>query len=403
MKKKLLILGLVLSSNLLLSQHKFQKDFDYFWEFMNVEYAYFDVKQTDWKKVKELYSRRLQDLKEDWEFTYLIELMKHELYDPHVSLNRNVDFSYRLIPNDLDAYISVKNDKYFVSDIREGHTISNYNIKIGDEILAINNDGIRDVIKWNLPASIKSPNNEVKEYFGNLIFAGRHNKPRKIKLLRNKKEIVVDLPKPSSKENWNTLLDVKILQNNIGYIKINNSLGNNNVIKLFQKSVDELSGTRAIIIDLRETHSGGNAEVAKSIMGKFITNEMPYQVHERVGLEREFGIKRKYIEILTPLKNPYTKPVYILISRWTGSVGEAIAQGFSNIKTTTVVGTDMAKLKGAINCRRLPVSGINVCYPFEKLFNIDGTPREKFIPEVYTKNYSETYKKVLELINEQRR
>lgn len=400
MKKYILIIALVISSNFLLSQHKFQKDFDYFWDFMDLEYAYFDMKQTDWKKVKELYSKRLQDLKEDWEFTYLIELMKHELYDPHVSLNRNVAFSYRLIPNDLDAYISARNGKYFVSDIREGHTITNYNIKIGDEILAINNDEIQDVIKWNLPASIENPNNEVKEYFANLIFAGRHNKPRKIKLLRNKKEIVVDLPKPSSKENWNTLLDAKISVNNIGYIKLNNSLSNNDVIKLFQKSVDELRNTKAIIIDLRETHSGGNAEVAKSIMGKFITKEKPYQVHERVGLEREFGIKRKYIEILTPLKNPYTKPVYVLVSRWTGSVGEAIAQGFSNIKTATVVGTDMAKLMGSINCRRLPVSGINVCYPFEKLFNIDGTPREKFKPEVYTKNYNETYKKVLELINE---
>ena len=383
-------------------QHKFQKDFDHFWELLDKEYAYFDQKQTDWDKVKVLYNNRLQSVKEDWEFTYIIELMKHELYDPHISLNRNLDFSFRLIPNDTDAYIKVKNDMYYIADIRESYTIPDYDLKIGDQILKINNKEIQDVINFNLPVAIKSPNDQVKEYFANLIFAGRHNEPRDFVLLRDGKKMKVSLPKASPKKRSSLVLTSEILPSNIGYIKINNSLGNHEMIKVFPQVVNDLASTQALIIDLRETHSGGNTDVAKAIMGKFITKEIPYQIHERVGLEREFGIKRKYIEIVSPLKDPYQKPVYVLVSRWTGSVGEAIAQGFSKIENATVVGTRMARLLGAISCYTLPDSRLRVCFPFEKLYSIDGIPREDFQPRTTTSNYKHTFQKTLELIREKK-
>lgn len=403
MKKNIILIYALLHAVFVFSQNKYQSDFNYFWETIKMEYAYFDVKQTNWQKVKDVYGKRLKSIKEDWEFTYLIELMKHELYDAHFTLNKNLAFSFRLIPNDVDAFVSVKNNKYYISDLRENYTITNFNIKIGDEIVAINDVSFADVVQMNLPVSIENPDYKVKEYFANLIFAGRHNQPRKIKIVRKQKEITLTLPKPKLKKEATNLIDYKRLQKNIGYVVLNNSLGNNNVIKQFPKIIDTLQNTNALIIDLRNTANGGNTDVAKSIMGKFIKQEMPYQIHERVGLEREFGIKRKYIEILSPLQKPYLKPVYVLVSKWTGSVGEAIAQGFSNIDNVTVVGTTMAQLLGAIKCKQLQNSGIRFCYPFEKLYNINGVPRAQFTTDVITESYKETYTKALELINEKTR
>ncbi|APZ44906.1 hypothetical protein BW723_00770 [Polaribacter reichenbachii] len=404
MRKNIIAICLILQSFAAFSQSKYLSDFNYFWETINTEYAYFDAKQTNWQKVKEVYSKRLNSIKEDWEFTYLIELMKHELYDAHFTLNKNLAFSFRLIPNDVDAFVSLKNNKYYITDIRDNYTIKKFNLKIDDELIVVNDTSFKDLVKKNLPISIKKPDNKVKEYFANLIFAGRHNQPRKIKVLRKGKFITLKLPKPNLKKYNSKLLDYKLLSGNIGYIRINNSLGNNNLIQQFPKAVDSLHNSlhnsKAIIIDLRNTANGGNTDVAKSIMGKFIKEEMPYQIHERVGLERAFGIKRKYIELLSPLKNPYKKPVYVLVSRWTGSVGEAIAQGFSNMENVTVVGTTMAKLLGAIKCKQLQNSGIRFCYPFEKLYNVNGLPREHFKPDFTTNSYKETYLKALELIDE---
>ncbi|WP_159950622.1 S41 family peptidase [Polaribacter septentrionalilitoris] len=403
MSKKLMGFLFVMQVFFVQAQSKYQQDFNFFWETINIEYAYFDAKQTNWKNVKEVYKKKLASIKEDWEFTYLIELMKHELYDPHFTLNRNLAFSFRLIPNDLDAHITVKNNKYYIDDIRQDYKITESILKIGDEILKVNGEDLEVILKRNYPESIKNPNDEVKEYFANLIFTGRHNEPRNITVRQNGNIKTVALEKATAIVKSNKLLEFTTLKNNIGYIKINNSLGNNNVIKQFPKAVDQLQNTKAIIIDLRNTHSGGNTDVAKAIMGKFIQKEIPYQIHERVGLEREFGIKRKYIEILSPLKKPYLKPVYVLVSRWTGSVGEAIGQGFSNISTATVVGTKMAQLLGAINCRTLQNSKLRYCYPFEKLYSTSEIPREDFKPQIQTKNYKETYLKVMQIIHGQKR
>lgn len=398
MRKLLLLLFLTTFS--LQAQKQYKEDFKYFWESLNREYAYFDIKQTKWNEVKNIYTKELDSLKNDAEFLALLENVKDELYDAHIGFNRNLESSFRLIPNDLDAYISYEDGKYIISDMRSDYKIQDSALMIGDEIYTVNGKSIVTLVEENLPKSIKNPNKEVREYFANLVFAGKHNEPRNIGVLRNKQIDTIALEKATIKKQPKQLLEYFVIQKNFGYIKINNSLGNNQMIQAFPKVVDVLKDTKGLIIDLRATQNGGNAEVAKAIMGKFIKEPMPYQVHERVGLEREFSIKRRFVELLYPLENPYDKPVYILVSRWTGSVGEAIAQGFSNMENATIVGTPMAKLLGAVNCRTMPNSGIRYCYPFEKLFNVDGTPRENFQVDVKAKNFDDIFYKMLEILND---
>lgn len=398
--KKIIVVFLILLSFNSIAQTKYQEDFDYLWSMIHKYYAYSDQKQTNWPEVKEIYQKEVAKVTEDSQFIRIVENTIYELYDAHVSINRNLKSSFRLIPTSTDAWIQIKNNKYYIADIRSGFEIEKTGLKVGAELLRINNRKIEDLVKEVLPKSFKNPKDEVKEFFANLWFAGKHNEERNISVLENGKEKQYHLNKPKASKEESEILSSRIIENNIGYVKINNSLGNNEVIKAFPKKVDEFRDTKAIIVDLRDTPSGGNTEVAKSIMGKFISETIPYQMHERVGLEREFGIKRSWIELLTPLKNPYKKPVIVLVGRWTGSVGEAIAQGFDNIKSATVVGTEMAKLLGAIQCDKLPNTKINVCFPVEKLFHVNGTPREKFIPEICTKTNEETYKKAIQILNE---
>ncbi len=55
---------------------------------------------------------------------------------------------------------------------------------------------------------------------------------------------------------------------NIGIITINNSLGKNTLITEFDKALNSLIATEGLIIDLRNTVSGGNSYVARGIMGR---------------------------------------------------------------------------------------------------------------------------------------
>jgi carboxyl-terminal processing protease len=82
-------------------------------------------------------------------------------------------------------------------------------------------------------------------------------------------------------------------------------------------------------------------------------------------------------------KSPYTHPVVVLVDHWTGSMGEGLAIGFdAAVERATIVGTPMAGLLGATERFELPQSHIGVNIPTEKLFCVDGTPREAFRPRV---------------------
>jgi carboxyl-terminal processing protease len=72
----------------------------------------------------------------------------------------------------------------------------------------------------------------------------------------------------------------------------------------------------------------------------------------------------------------------VLVAHWTGSVGEAIAIGFDGMKRATVVGTPMAGLRGSVDEYVLPNAGVRVKFQAERLFHVNGTPREAYIPKV---------------------
>ncbi len=119
-------------------------------------------------------------------------------------------------------------------------------------------------------------------------------------------------------------------------------------------------------------------------MGRFITRDLPYQKHSIPAEAREYGIRRSWIELVSPGRDfSYSAPVVVLVNHWTGSMGEGIAIGMDGMKRATIVGTEMARLAGATSAIKLPHTGIGVTFPTEKLFHVNGTPREKFVPPVY--------------------
>ncbi|MDQ5845432.1 MAG: S41 family peptidase, partial [Acidobacteriota bacterium] len=127
-----------------------------------------------------------------------------------------------------------------------------------------------------------------------------------------------------------------------------------------------------------------NTTVARGIMGRFIRRDMQYQKHSIPAEERQYGTKRSWIELVSPRGEfAYSAPVVVVVNHWTGSMGEGITIGMHGMKRATIVGTEMARLVGATSGIRLPNTGIGATFPTEKLFHIDGSPREKFVPPVH--------------------
>ena len=121
--------------------------------------------------------------------------------------------------------------------------------------------------------------------------------------------------------------------------------------------------------------------MARPLMGRLVSSAMPYQRHELPRPAQPGRPGRTWTEAVRP-RGPFTydKPMAVLVGRWTGSMGEGVAIGLDGMRRATVFGSPMAGLRGAIETLTLEHSKIPVRIPAERLYHIDGTPREAFVP-----------------------
>jgi carboxyl-terminal processing protease len=170
-------------------------------------------------------------------------------------------------------------------------------------------------------------------------------------------------------------IDWKRLPDGTGYIAINN-LGDTATIAAFDAALVALRDTTGLFLDLRNTPGGGSTDVAEPIMGRLIDRRQPYQ-----RIVPMHG--KPWLRNVAP-RGPwrYTHPVTVLVSRWTGSMGEGMAIGLDAMHRASVCGSRMAGLNGSVFEHALPVWDLSVRLPGERLSHLDGTPRESWVPPV---------------------
>ncbi len=376
-------------------QTKYQKDFNYYWNTIDSYFAYFDTQKIDWLEVKKIYQPKIDTIDNKVDFIKVLEELNRELHNGHIGLKTNLPSSHRLVPTGTDIWVVYKNAEFIISNLRQGFSVEKIGVKLGMKVTAYNGIPFKELVKQYLPKGTKEYNKSMYEYCANMIIAGTHNTERKLSV---NDSLTFNLSKakmaPTKK-----YIETKMLPESIGYIKLNNSLGENDMVTQFDKALDGMINAKGVILDLRETPSGGNSTVARAIMGRFIDKEMPYQRHSFTYEEKLYGVKRNAIELVAPRGKTYTKPLVVLCGRWTGSMGEGMVIGFDAMKRAEIVGTDMAKLLGAIYDYTLPETKIVFQLPVEKLFHINGLPREDFKPNHYIIDTKEQIRKAIQLIN----
>ena len=363
----------------------YAEDFDYFWSQISENYAYFDQKQTDWNRVRQVYRPLFAQVENRNGFISLLERALEELYDFHCNLDTNLDSSAVLVPTDADIWARWQEGKATVVDVRPGSPAWRANIRAGNQVITINGVPVAEAIASRLGKCLRKSDRSAEEWALQTLLAGRHNGPgRRLGLLRGTVQVTVTLD--LAHRDFPKLVNSSSLgkSGEIGYIRPNNSLGDTALIQAFDQALALLRNSKGLILDLRETPSGGNSLVARAIMGRFLAHEMFYQKHRIPAEEREYGVRRSWTEIVSP-RGPFTYkgPVVVLVNHWTGSMGEGIAVGMDAIKRGQVVGVEMARLLGATDGITLPHSQISVHFPTEKLFLPNGLPRGNYVPPHY--------------------
>lgn len=384
--KKLLFLLCCLSTIKVPAQtftkQQYQSDFKFFWQTLNDNYCYFQKKHIDWQKIKPIYEAQIDTVTSRAGFVSTMERALHEIYDHHAGLNTNNRASRRLVPTSADVWAEYVNEKPVIVEVRKGFGAEKAGVRAGMEVVAVNDIAIDKAISPYLGQTINAGS---KSFALRLALAGDHISERKFTLKSNGR-ILDFYPDKDGRMlehiAYPAMVEAKTLPGNIGYLKINNYLYDNTLIAKFDSALNTLMQTRSLIVDLRETASGGNTSVARAILGRFIAREQFYQKHELYAEEKETGIKRSWEEMVSPRGRTYTKPMAVLADHWTGSISEGITIAFDGMKRATVIGTQLARLNGAVYSFEMPETKIGFNIPVERLYHINGTPREFFEPAI---------------------
>jgi carboxyl-terminal processing protease len=361
---------------------KIKEDLEEILTDLSRNYVYLQQKKVDLDCIRTYYGNQIQNIKTEEETVLFFEYLLDEFYDSHLILNTNRKSSYRLFS---PIYTTFQNGKAFITNSWQIQAENFGGNLIGAEIIKINGIDFKDAIA-EFPTHCNDKTlPKVREWIANKLLAGRYNQPRMLTLRLNDQRLIeFDFDKIRYKNDSGLLSSKR--KDNIGIICINNSLGNNDLIEAFDKVLDSLADTKALIIDLRNTVDGGNSYVARGIMSRFITEPRPYQKHkttEKYG--NHPAVERTWVEYVSPRARQYNKPVFILVGRWTGSMGEGLAIGFEGMGRAEIVGTEMERLAGEMSGFSLKHQNFGYRLSTASLFHINGIPREEYVPKNYVK------------------
>jgi len=361
------------------------EDLDQMLSDLDSSYIYTSEKNIDFQCIHDHYKAEVDKIESEEDEVLLFEYLIDEFYDSHLILNTNRNSSYRLY---APIYVSYRDAKIIVDNVWTSQ-IAELNHEIIDaEVLSLNGVAIDKVIESFPTACHDKSQVEIREWIANKVIAGRYNESRILKLqLADKSIIELNIDSIRIKES-DAKLSI-VIEDNIAIIRINNALGDNSLISEFDKAIDSAMDTKALILDLRNTVAGGNSYVAKGIMSRFINKAAGYQKHRSI---EQYGegpqVERSWIEYVSPRLTHYDKPVTVLVGRWTGSMGEGLAIGMDAIRETDIMGTEMERLVGGMYYFPFQHRKYGYRLSLEKIFHIDGTPRENYIPELYNRQFS---------------
>lgn len=346
------------------------------------KYAYLDALPSENVSLSDVLKREQLAVHDDQTLLAYAERRIASLADHHAITASSFSDSWAVVPTYADLWLVKKADQFVVDAVRSGSPAEEQDIRPGEVIVAVDGVSIDQAVAqfWRNLGLTQTLARD--EFAARVLVAGRRDRARQITVKRSSGTMSEVTLRSLYEDADDARPPVSVCQAG-PYVRLrfNNSLGDFKAIAAFDEAMRSVPKRQRIVIDLRDTPSGGNTTVARAILGWFVDEPRGYQIHNRPAEERETGIARQWIEQVMPRKDMYRSiPPLVLVGRWTGSMGEGIAVGFDAIGAK-VSGTKMAGLKGSVEDFRLGDTDLFVKLPTERLSTMSGMPREQYDPK----------------------
>ena len=164
------------------------------------------------------------------------------------------------------------------------------------------------------------------------------NDPEMVKNLRaqSKTEKGMMNAGPENAEDNHGISEVKILEGNIGYLRLTSIEINERSLPVVYEAMRKMENTNALVIDLRN-NGGGGSEKGAVLESYFLDAGIPL-----LDFTSRNGVMRTDSTVSWLTEKKYTKPLYILIDKNTASAAEALAFVLQQKKRAKIVGETSA-------------------------------------------------------------
>lgn len=303
------------------------------------------------------------------------------LADHHAITGGSFADSWSLVPSYSDLWIEPEGAVWRITAVRDESPAARAGVRPGDALTAVGDTPTGEAVAAFWTDLGLAPDGDRAGYAARVLAAGRRDRPRDLTIrTRDGSERRLALPSLYAVQHSDRpAVEVRETGGD-RVIRFNDSLGDDGTVAAFDAAMAGAREGQRVVLDLTDTASGGNTVVARAIMGWFVDGPTAYQIHNLPTEERETGVPRQWIEQVLPRPGKrHRGPVEVRVGRWTGSMGEGLAVGMDALGAE-VVGGPMAGLLGAVYDHRLEQSGLVIKLPTERLYAVDGTPREAFVP-----------------------
>lgn len=301
--------------------------------------------------------------------------------DPHVLVGPLTDADPNVWPTSADLVVAVRDGEAVLTDVRHGSAAAKAGLVPGDVVVSADGGPLDPSRVYD--GLVPDPTPEQVDWAATLLANGMRGADRTLEVRHGRKTRTVALETPRALARAVSERDPLSVStvDGVCVLRPENSLGDLALVAAVDSALAGCDLGKGLVLDLRNTPSGGNTDVARGIMGHFTTETQAYQIHEIPAVERRTGVPRRFVEQVLPREPHVSGPVVVLGGAWTGSMGEGLVIGMDALGAHTIA-RDMGDLLGALHVFDLETCGGVLELGAEALFHVDGTPRGDYVADV---------------------
>jgi C-terminal processing protease CtpA/Prc/beta-lactamase regulating signal transducer with metallopeptidase domain len=326
------------------------ENFELLWQAIDHWFSFFDHKNIDWPEVKERYRSKVQATETSADYYQVLYQLVRELKDPHSWLCNYKD------ENGLPRFspaVAVRRieGKAVVTQVVEQSEAAELGMRPGSTITHVDGLPVDEKVEQLRPRlRVSSSERNFLEANFRRILHGEEgttvaisflpsgsDTPQHIELARDA-HAVRDVREPDFPVNKEHYVWSGIHPSGCGYIRITSFSGRIDLADEFDRALENLKGTRALMIDIRE-NPGGYGTAHSRIVGRFLSeNVTAGATYVRSGPgHRDFD--RRDRRLAPAGEWQYTGPVALLTNPITGSASDLFARDLVGTGRPITVGT----------------------------------------------------------------